>query len=227
MPITNETLRFLAENRFHNSRQWYLEHKPEYQRYVLEPLKELSIRMAPKMLEIDPQFVMEPKVDRTISRIYRDTRFSHDKSLYREVMWVCFVRSKKEHGDLPGFVFEFSPQGFRYGCGYYDAPPKTMEAMRQLILQDDPSFRRAKRAASRQDVFQMEGDFYKRSKAPEASKALRNWLDRRNIDFMCNSTDADVLFSDDLADKLTSDFALLKPIYEFLCKASLMSRDSF
>ncbi len=227
MPISKETLRFLAENRLHNSREWYQQHKSDYQELVLNPLVELSANMAPAMLEIDPHFVTEPKVDRTISRIYRDTRFSHDKSLYREVMWVCFMRSKKEDGSLPGFVFEFSPQGFRYGCGYYEAPPKVMEAMRRLILENNPAFIHAKKAAEEQTVFQMEGNFYKRSKFPDAPEDLRNWLDRRNIDFMCNSTDANLLFSEDLHQTLTCGFGLLKPVYAFLCKAALLARETF
>lgn len=219
MPISKQTLDFLAENRLRNSREWYLEHKPQYQEYVFEPLAELVCQLAPTMAQIDPLLVTTPKTDKTISRIYRDTRFSHDKSLYRDVMWVVFARSRKEFSDMPGFVLEFSPQGFRYGCGYFQAPTKIMEMVRKLILEKDKSFSKAFRTINQQNHFTMEGEFYKRSKCPDAPLELRNWLDRKNIDWMHNSTDANILFSTHLYQTLAEGFSLLQPCYEFLCQA--------
>ncbi|WP_066686331.1 DUF2461 domain-containing protein [Christensenella intestinihominis] len=218
MPISKQTLDFLAQNKFNNSREWFHAHKPEYQEYVLAPMAELVELLAPAMLKIDPRLITEPKVGKAISRIYRDTRFSHDKSLYREVMWIVFSRGKKEFGCPPGFVLEFSPQGFRYGCGYYGAPPRTMEMIRKMALQGDKSFKKAFQVMKKQDVFVLEGDFYKRSKCPDAPEDLRNWLDRKNLDWMRNSTDAGLLFSPDLFKTLAEGFTLLAPFYAFLCK---------
>lgn len=217
MPISKQTLDFLAENRFLNSREWFHEHKPQYEKYVLEPLRELVSKLEPAMKKIDPLIVTEPKVGKTISRIYRDTRFSHDKSLYREVMWIVFSRGKGAFNSMPGFVMEFSPQGFRYGAGYYGAPPKTMEMVRRMILAKDPYFMKAFRATEKQDRFTLVGDCYKRSKCPDAPEKLRSWLDRKNLDWMHDSTDAGVLFADDFDKTLAEGFTILKPFYDFLC----------
>lgn len=219
MPITPKTLDFLAENRIQNSRVWYQEHKPQYQEFVLEPLKELAGRLEPVMLNIDPLLVTEPKVDRTISRIYRDTRFSKDKSLYREVMWCAYERNKKEFPDMPGFFFEFSPDGFRYGCGYYQAPARLMQAARELILEKNPIFTKVFEAMERQTEFQLEGAFYKRSKFPDQPEELRQWLDRKNLDLIHNSKDFTLLFSDTLWETLAQGFQRLAPFYRFLCRA--------
>ena len=224
MPISKETLDFLVQNKMHNRRTWYLEHKKQYQEYVLDPLVELVEKLAPTLKQIDPQIVVEPKVDKTISRIYRDTRFSKDKTLYREKMWIVFMKNKKESYAPPGFFLEFSPDEFRYGCGYYQAPPKVMEAVRELVLQNHQSFIRAQTAFSKQDVFVLEGDCYKRSKFPELPKNLKQWLDRKNLDFVCNSKDFELLFSQHLCEVLASGFLLLKPIYEFLSFAEARVR---
>ncbi len=218
MPISKQTLNFLAQNKFNNSREWFRAHKPEYQEYVLAPMAELVNLLAPTIQKIDPLIITEPKVGKAISRIYRDTRFSRDKSLYREVMWIVFARSKSEFGCLPGFVLEFSPQGFRYGCGYYGAPPRTMEMIRRMALEGDKAFQKAFRAMKKQDIFTLEGEFYKRSKCPDAPKDMRSWLDRKNLDWMRNSTDASLLFSPDLYKTLSDGFTLLAPFYDFLCK---------
>ena len=139
-------------------------------------------------------------------------------------MWVAFTRDKKQYDSPCGFVMEFSPTGFRYGCGYWQAPPDIMAALRELILKNDPDFRAAKEAYDSQTVFQLEGDCYKRSRFPEQPEELREWLDRKNIDFMHNSKDFELLFSDRLADVLIRDLPLLKPMYALFLKAEMLAR---
>ena len=154
--ISKETIEFLMENRVRNSRSWFLEHRAEYEKFVRRPLLELSERLAPAALGVDPQVAVSP-VGRTISRINRDTRFSHDKSLYRDVMWCVFER-RGEEGCPPGLFFEFSPDGFRYGCGYYCVPIAYMDALRELVLRDEPSYLAARRAYEKQKLFLLEGE---------------------------------------------------------------------
>lgn len=219
MPINNDTLHFLVENRLQNSRTWYNEHKDTCRHLVLEPMMEIVQRLAPVLLKIDPLLVVEPKVDRTISRIYRDTRFTRDKSLYRDVMWCVFSRDRKALPNAPGFFFELSPDGFRYGCGYYRASPKSMEALRELILEQDEAFLRAKDMMDHQTLFQIEGDRYKRPHYPQQPEDLRLWLEQKDIAVIHNSTDFDLLFSDELSHTLAQGFEALAPVYHFFLRA--------
>jgi uncharacterized protein (TIGR02453 family) len=77
-PTTITFLNGLKEN---NNKAWFEENKPDYQKFVLEPSQELVTELAPLMLSIDPKLEVSPK--KSISRIYRDVRFSKDKSPYR------------------------------------------------------------------------------------------------------------------------------------------------
>ena len=219
MPFSQKTIDFLVENKIHDSREWYQEHKDLYREFLLEPFTELVARLSPAMLKIDPQFITEPRVDRTLSRIYRDTRFSKDKSLYRDNMWMVFMREKKLYEGLPAFYFDFSPQGFSYGMGYYQASVASMDAIRQMALDNAAPFKKADKVFRKQDIFRMEGEAYKRSKYPDQPPEKREWLDKKNISFNCHSTDVDLLFSDSLADALMDGYMLLAPIYDFLCLA--------
>lgn len=219
MPFCQETLRFLAENRMRNSREWFHENKEDYQRYVLEPLAELSGRIGPAMLELDHELVIAPKVGKSISRIYRDTRFSKDKSLYRDVMWVVFARDKSACECRPGFVLELSPDGWRYGCGYYCATAKTMDGIRKLVLEGSKVYRRAQRAYDRQNIFQIEGECYKRPHFAQRPEKERQWLERRNIDLMHNSADFDALYAENLHERLLEGFRVLAPVYDFFLAA--------
>lgn len=216
MPITENTLNFLAENRQKNSKDWFHENKSAYTQYVLEPLTGLVEALTPAMLAIDPLFETSPKTGKNISRIHRDTRFSRDKSLYRDMVWFGFMRPKKGKEIHPGFFLELSPYCFRYGCGFYQASPEKMRFIREKILDDSLSFRKAQSVFMHQSIFRMEGDTFKKIHYPDQSREKQNWLERRNIYFVHESVDFSWLFSNNLASKLSDNFVLLKPVYEFL-----------
>ncbi len=57
---------------------------------------------------------VSPQINRTISRIYRDTRFSKDKSPYKTTMWVTFKRPVKEWQNAPAYFFEITLESYRY-----------------------------------------------------------------------------------------------------------------
>lgn len=211
-----KTLDFLFENRLHDSKAWHDEHKKDFTDLVFTPLHDLVEALAPKMLEIDDKFVVIPQTSKTISRIRRDTRFTHDKSLYRQNMWIVFKRDKSYGQELPSFYFDVSDQGFEYGCGFYYNSTRYMENLRSKILSGDKTFKAADRAYRRQKIFTMTGDSYKRPKFPDEPPKNQEWLNRKSISFNAHSKDFDLLFSDRLAEKLAEDFVLLKPIYEFL-----------
>ncbi len=218
MPISAKSLDFLFENKLKNSKQWYDDHREDYITYVRKPLEELVTALTPTMLKIDDKLICEPKVGKSIARIRRDTRFSQDKSLYRDNPWISFMREKKLYNGLPAFFAEISPNGLFYGCGYYQASTESMENMRTLILEGDKDFKAALRAFKNQDVFELTGEAYKRNHYPDKSGELQNWLNRKNICLTAYSNDFELLFSDKLSDKLAHDFLLIEPIYKFMMK---------
>lgn len=221
MPFSPLAIEFLVENRLQDSREWYRENKERYSRVLLEPFIELVDRLAPDMLKIDTQLITEPRVDRTLSRICRDTRFSKDKSLYRDNMWLVFMREKKLYEGLPAFYFDLNPYGFSYGMGYYQASAVSMDSIRRQILASTTLFQKAEKSFRKQNVFGMEGDMYKKSRHSDMPENLREWLDRKSISFNSHSKDFDLLFSDRLADTLLEGYRLLAPIYDFLCFAEV------
>lgn len=218
MNFSQQSLDFLFENRIKDSKPWFLEHRDIYERTVLEPMRELVETLTPAMLSIDSRLICEPKVGKSISRIYRDTRFSHDKSIFREKIWCLFIRDKKLYDGLPAYFLEVTPDGFSYGCGYYKASTASMDAFRELILNDDKSFISAKKAVEKSKVFSLDNDRYKRSKFPEQPEEKKEWLDLRSVCAIAYSADFDLLFSDRLAEKVSSDFKSISPFYDFLMK---------
>ena len=94
-----------------------------------------------------------------------------------------------------------------------------MEALREMVLENDPVFRKAQQAYEGQQHFVLEGDCYKRSRYPEQPENMRLWLDRKNMDFMHNSKDFKLLFSEELAQVLAEGFQQLIPMYQMFTRA--------
>ncbi|MCH5194263.1 MAG: DUF2461 domain-containing protein [Oscillospiraceae bacterium] len=216
MPFSAKSLDFLFENTLNDSKVWFNEHKEDYKQNIVLPFAKLVTDLTDTMLEIDPDFICDPK---KISRLYRDARYSKGKSIFRDYVWYSFSRSREAY-DHPGFYFSISPNGFDYGCGYYTASTETMNILRGLILNDDKVWKAALKAYKGQSVFELYGDMYKRDRYPEESPERKNWLNRRQIGLSCESKDFQLLFSDRLAEKVAEDFKSIAPIYKLFITAS-------
>ena len=222
--FSQKTLEFLSENRRRNSREWFHAHNAEYRAYVIEPFCRLVSYLAPQALEVDSQIVALPRVDKTISRLWRDTRYSHDKSLYRENMWVIFRRFRMHEPGWPGLYFELSPDGFSYGCGFYKAVPGFMETVRQMILEREPLAEKALKTFAGQALFQLHGEKLKRPRYGSEPPERQEWLNRRNLSITAESTDFSLLFSPNLAESIRQGYEMLAPVYDFLLEASIRTQ---
>ncbi len=210
-----EALKVLFENKMNNSKEWYDSHKGEIKEYVYDPFVELITELAPSMIEIDDKLMTVPS--KLISRIRRDNRFSKDKSLYRDNVWLVFLRDKSMMSTCPCFWFEINQKGSSYGTGYYQAQTGSMAKMREMILDRHPAFLNALKCYEAQKEFIIGGETFKRSRYPEMPENLQLWLNRKNIYFESVQNDFQLAFSKELPDVLKKGFKKLKPIYDFLC----------
>lgn len=217
MYFSEKTIDFLAENYMHNSKTWFSEHKSEYEKYVKSPFAYLVEYLKPVMFDIDSDIICSL---RSISRIYKDIRFSKGGSVFRDSLWISLRRRRERFQCVPEFYFYVGTNGFGWGCGYYHASAQSMESIRSLILAGDKSFKAAKKAFEGLDEgYELWGDSYKRDHYPDQSRDLGLWLNKKTICISTDRTDADLLFSDRLAETLKNEFVKLKPVYDFYIKA--------
>ena len=221
-PFSQRSLDFLYFNHKYNSKLWYQEHKEDFKQYLSFPFRDLVNAMSPRMLEIDEQMITEPKS--IVSRLYKDLRFAKDKtSLYRDHMWLTFMRGTNAMCGLLGYFFELSPYNFRYGCGYYMADAKSMASLRKLILSNAPVFQKAKECFENQSIFSLVGETFKKPRYADHPEDLSRWLEKKDICFIANSTDIDLLFSPNLADVLCDRFEMIKPLYDLMMTAESLA----
>ena len=213
--ISPEAVWLLAENRFRDSKRFYEENKPKIRAGILEPLRDLLEDLAPAMLKIDGQIVTAPGRNSSISRVRRDNRYTHDKSMYRENMWIVFKRDKEAFDYMPGFYADVSPKGTEWGMGFYQAPPAFLQFFRRRIDADPAPYRRAvKRALAA--GFRPDGEAYARPKKPDADDLLDPLYNRKGILFMQIDPDVASFGGPDLVERLRTGFAALAPLYRLL-----------
>jgi uncharacterized protein (TIGR02453 family) len=213
-----ETFKFLRSLKANNNKIWFESHRADYEKYLLQPLRDLVVNLGEFMLTIDPDFEITPAVNKTISRIYRDTRFSSDKSLFKTAMWIAFNRPGVDWKDDPGYFFEISTNRCRYGMGFYSALAETMSKFREVIDENPKEALKLISLYSKQRIFSVEGKKYKRIFDGSKPERIQDWYQRRNLYLICTRKIDGRLLSSRLVDNLKTDFKLAAPLYRFLRK---------
>lgn len=219
--FSQKTLDFLKNLKTNNNKAWFEAHRGEYQEYLLNPLQDLVVDLTEFMLTIDPHFEIRPVVGKTISRIYRDTRFSKDKSPFKNTMWITFKKPNNDWKDAPAYFFEISPDSYRYGMGFYSASKETMDRLREVIVRKSKEFIKVVSLYSKQKVFVVEGEKYKRILNDNIPEEFQDWYQRKNLYLVCNRKTDNRLFSRKLLNNLISDFGLITPFYHYLWRLKI------
>jgi uncharacterized protein (TIGR02453 family) len=145
-----KALRFLAQLKKNNNRDWFQAHKEEYEEYVKGPMQELVLRIGDALRRTAPEIVAEPKT--ALYRIYRDTRFSRDKTPYKTHAAAVFpVRGLPKNAG-PSLYFHVAADEVLIGGGMYMPDAGLLRAVREEIaarpraflrIVEGPAFRRA------------------------------------------------------------------------------------
>jgi uncharacterized protein (TIGR02453 family) len=137
--FTPEAIQFLADLAMNNDRAWFQPRKADYERLLKEPLEALVGALSEQFEARGIPLQADPK--RSPFRIYRDTRFSKDKSPYKPNIGASFPwvegGAALEGAHANGGYFHFQPGEMFAGGGMWMAEKPTLDAFRQAIL-DDP-----------------------------------------------------------------------------------------
>ena len=208
--FTPEASEFLWDLRFNNERPWFNAHKEQFLALVDVPFKALARETLERMADAYPKREWYLHV----SRIYRDARRLHGSGPYKDHLRFTLRCAESKDPEIPALYFEFAPDGYSYGFGYWGAPPALMERFRRNALANPAKLERLARAVARQDVFQLGGKDYARKKA-EHSDLLDPWLNKRSVMLDCSHSHDALEHSHALADAICEGFRFLVPYYDY------------
>ena len=130
-PFTRKTLAFLRALKRHNDRDWFRARKTDYEEHVRAPMVQLLAQLAEDLPRFAPDLVSDPRV--SLFRIYRDTRFSEDKSPLKTHVAAHFPSRRFPKGEGSGLYLEIAPGWVWIGGGLYMPSADDLRLIRSHI----------------------------------------------------------------------------------------------
>jgi uncharacterized protein (TIGR02453 family) len=218
--FTPELLRFLAELKAHNDREWFQKNKSRYEESVRDPFLRFVADLAPRLKKISPHLVADPKpVGGSMMRIYRDTRFSKDKTPYKTAVMAHFWHAKGKEGATPAFYLRLAPGDSVVGAGVWHPEPNALKRIRKAIVDDSKTWEKITRGREFRTVCGLVGESLKRP--PPGFDANHPFIeDIKRKDFATSVGLADKqITSARFMDDLLGAFGASSPFLGFVSKA--------
>jgi len=131
--FTPQTVKFFSDLKKHNGKSWFQERKALYDSEVLAPSRDLVTAMGGRLQKIAPLVNADPRVNKSLFRIYRDVRFAKDKSPYKTHLGLWFWEGPGPRMECSGFYFQMDPPKVMLGVGIYCLPKFLLGPYRQAV----------------------------------------------------------------------------------------------
>ena len=133
--FTPELFEFLLELRTNNNREWFQANKGRYERHVKEPLLQFIQDFEPSLHSVSTRFIADARANGgSMFRIYRDVRFSKDKSPYKTQAAVQFRHEAGKSAHAPGFYLHLDPTEIFVGVGIWRPDSSSLAKIRNAIV---------------------------------------------------------------------------------------------
>jgi uncharacterized protein (TIGR02453 family) len=217
----DKLFRFLRQLKKNNSRDWFQDHKEQYEDSVKHPSLQFISDFGPRLREISTEFVADPRpVGGSLFRIYRDVRFSKDKSPYKTSVGIQFRHKQAKDAHSPGFYLHLEPGDCFVGLGTWHPDGPTLNRIRAAIADDPKGWKRALGGKKFAETFRLEGDSLKRPpKGYDPDHPLIDDLKRKDFIAVMKLTNTAVT-APGFIDEYTRLCKTGVPLMRFLCDAT-------
>ncbi|MGI6199905.1 MAG: DUF2461 domain-containing protein [Christensenellales bacterium] len=216
--VPEDAFRFFVDIRFNNHRAFFEENRKRYEQSVKQPFFALAEALAPAIGRVDERLDTRPR--RVVSRIRRDTRFTKDKTPYRDHVWLSWRQSQEGNGECFGVYFEIDEMHYGYGAGFYGNNREGMAAFREK-LRNPAQAEAFLRIAGRLDRagFLLGGEDYKRIPEGCPQPELLPWYIKKGFYVYRDVPLAEGSVGPELVDELAAAYEKLGPLYRFMYTA--------
>ena len=134
--FTQNTFRLLDELAANNNRTWFEKNKNNYELLVREPALKFIEEMSPALASFAPYFRAEArKIGGSLMRVYRDTRFSRDKTPYKTNIGIQFRHQLGKDVHAPGFYVHIATDECFFAVGCWHPEADALNGIRTLIAE--------------------------------------------------------------------------------------------
>jgi uncharacterized protein (TIGR02453 family) len=210
-----ELFGFLAELKDHNDRDWFAANKARYEADVLEPALAFIEDFEPHLRAITPHLRADARrVGGSLFRIYRDTRFSKDKTPYKTTAGIYFRHERSKELRAPGFYLHLAPGEVFAGGGIWHPDTATANRIREAIAADPDGWR-----AATEKIAMGRGDALKRVPSGfDKDHPLAEDLKRKDFAAITRMSEEDAV-APRFLERYAAACEEMAPLMRFLCGA--------
>jgi uncharacterized protein (TIGR02453 family) len=215
-----ELFSFLGDLRANNDREWFAANKHRYEEHLVEPALDFINAFAPHLEEISPHFRADARpTGGSLFRIYRDTRFSKDKTPYKTNLGIHFRHERARDVHAPGYYLHIGPDEVFAGGGIWHPDTQAATRIREAIVADSDRWRRATRSGAFAKRLELGGDSLKRVPAwADADHPFADDLRRKDFFGWTRLSEDDVV-APGFVDEYARICRAAAPLMRFLCDA--------
>lgn len=212
--FTSDFISFFKELRKNNDRDWFHANKKTFEKHVKKPFQEFIGEMIGRLHKLDERILITPKD--AIFRIYRDTRFSKDKTPYKEHVSAIISKGGRKDMSSPGLYIQMNDEEITIYSGVYQPDKSQLEAIRYAIASDPKSFKTLYSAKAFVDLYdEIRGEKNKRLPKEFIDTADDEPLIYNKGFYYYDILPASEILSDDLPKVLEQHFKVARPLNDF------------
>jgi uncharacterized protein (TIGR02453 family) len=212
---------FYEDLSYNNNRAWFNEHKDIYKQHVIAPAQDFVRAMGARLRALAPDVVADPRANGagSIFRIYRDTRFSKDKTPYKTFLGIFFWEGSRKKTENSGFYFHLEPPRLMLAAGIHVFPRTLLGVYRDAVVDPEhgSALVKAVKQVSARGPYEIGGRHYKR--VPQGYDAAHE-----NADFLLHNglhatIEGDIpeeLYTEGCLDYCFERFRDMAPIHDWL-----------
>lgn len=221
--FSSATFDFLRQLTAHNEKAWFDANKSRYEQHVKAPALAFIAAAAPRLSKISQEIAADPRpVGGSLMRVYRDIRFSKDKTPYKTNIGISFGHRQRREQAAPGYYLHLAIDrewGNFGGGGIHMADTATLRAIRDAIVEDSAAWKKAAHNAKLEARHRFGEDALKRPPAGyPVDHPFADDLKRKGFFVSVRYTQAEVIASDFL-DRYIENCKLEAPMLAFLANA--------
>lgn len=209
---------FFRDLAAHNDREWFAANKDRYRSSVQEPMLSFIAAMDLPLGRVADCFLADTRtVGGSMFRIYRDTRFAHDKRPFKENAACHFRHAAGKDAHAPGFYVHLEPGDVFFGGGIWNPPAPALAKVREAIVADPERWKKVTRSAAfRRRFGEIAGDRLKRPpKGFDPEHPLVEDLKHTSF-FAVERVKPEAIHAKTFVTEVARCFAAMAPFMEFL-----------
>ncbi len=221
-----ETIPFLKSIEQNNTKEWFEAHKEEYAKYILKPSRAFVEEMGEHLQALVPTINAIAKINHSLFRIYRDTRFSKNKTPIKSKIGIIFWQGSDIRMQSSCFYLHFSPKELLIASGIRTFDPDLLAAYRDYIKADS---RRKALHAILEDLkskgYTLESPYYKRLPRGFDKEMSLEYLARMKAVAVYHTTEASLISDKKLIPELYNHYETFLPLQQWLYEMTLTKKE--